>query len=191
MGMFVLPSSHNCFLEWHGVYLIKQGIYNSSIIKFKIEFPKGYPRVMPDVTFQSKVYHPLVNWTTGRLNLGHEFKEWIFGKCWVINVLLFIKKIFHLEDCYNLKSHQESNNRQALELYIHNFPLFVNKCQECVELSIKEKFTKNENLASFPFSEPEALHNNILDKIKDFLNSGDDFKAKEALSLWLKQNLPD
>ena len=103
MGMFVLPNSFDCFLEWHGVYLVKQGIYNSSILKFKIVFSKGYPKVMPEVRFQSKVYHPLVNWETGKLNLNHEFKTWVFGKCWVINILLFIKKIFHLEDCFNLK----------------------------------------------------------------------------------------
>ena len=102
-----------------------------------------------------------------------------------------MKKIFHLEDCYNLKSFEEANNRQALELYINNFPYFVAKCQECVELSITEKFTKNENMAAFPFSEPTDLHQNILDKIKEFLNSGDDYRAKEALAHWLKQNLPD
>jgi len=59
--MYVLPSSAYCFDEWHGVYMVKQGIYNSAIIKFKLEFPKSYPQTMPEVRFQSKVFHPLVS----------------------------------------------------------------------------------------------------------------------------------
>lgn len=51
IGIFVLPSSDSCFREWHGVYLVKQGIYNSAVIKFKIEFPTSYPKVCPEVRF--------------------------------------------------------------------------------------------------------------------------------------------
>ena len=135
-----MPSTNHCFREWHGVYLVKQGIYNSAVVKFKIEFPPSYPKKMPEVRFQSKIYHPLVNWETGRLNLSYEFKSWTFGKSWVINVLLFIKKMFHLEDCYNLRSGSNAYNQRALDLYVSNFAFFVAKCQDCVELSITEQF---------------------------------------------------
>jgi hypothetical protein len=53
----------------------------------------------------------------------------------VVNVLLFIKKIFHLEENYNLRTNEEAYNRQALDMYIANFALFVKKCQDCVDES--------------------------------------------------------
>lgn len=43
----------------------------------------------------------------------------------------------------------------------------------------------------FPFTEEEQAHTLILDKIKEFLNSDDDNRAKEALTHWVRQNLPE
>jgi ubiquitin-protein ligase len=51
VGVFVVPSTRNSLSEWHGVYLVKQGIYNGAILKFVIEFPIGYPRMAPEVRF--------------------------------------------------------------------------------------------------------------------------------------------
>jgi len=76
---------------------------------------------MPDVTFQSKVFHPLVHYETGKVKLSHEFKEWVFGKNWVINILLFVKKMFHLQDFFNLHTREDAWNKQAFDLYLNNF----------------------------------------------------------------------
>ena len=54
-----------------------------------------------------------------------------------------------------------------------------------------ERFNRFENVAAFPFSEPNEVHQSIIDKLKEFQDSSDDNKAKEALTNWLKQNLPD
>ena len=66
--------------------------------------------------------------------------------------------MFHLEDCYNLRSGANVYNQRALDLYVSNFAFFVAKCQDCVELSITEQFNQDENLAAFPFCKPDDLH---------------------------------
>ena len=54
-------------------------------------------------------------------------------------MLLFIKKIFHLEKYYsldNVRSH--ALNMKAFDLYHSNFEAFVDRCIECVERSIDD-----------------------------------------------------
>ena len=62
---------------------------------------------MPEVSFQSEVYHPLVDPTSGKLKLEKEFGDWQFSKNWLIQVLLYVKKIFHLEQFFSLDGHPE------------------------------------------------------------------------------------
>lgn len=62
---------------------------------------------MPLVHFQSKVFHPLVDPATGQLKLQKDFGEWNFGKNWLIQVLLYLKKIFHLEKYFSLEGDRE------------------------------------------------------------------------------------
>jgi len=58
-------------------------------------------------------------------------------------------------------------------------------------MSIVERFSREQNVAAFPLCEPENVHQSILDKLKEFLNTGDDYKAKEALTHWMKNNLSE
>ena len=72
------------------------------IFKFIVEFPSAYPNERPTVSFVTPVYHPLVDPRFNKLNLDLEFGEWVPGKHWAINVLLFIKKLFHMEYMFKL-----------------------------------------------------------------------------------------
>ena len=77
---------------------------------------------MPKVTFQTKVYHPLVEMGTGNLRLKTNFNEWKSGQNWAIQVLLFVKKIFHLEKFFSLENQADQAwNRQAFDLYNSQF----------------------------------------------------------------------
>ena len=77
-------------------------MYMGGIFKFVIEFPSNYPNERPSVVFITPIYHPLVDPKFNKLNLDVEFNEWIPGKHWAINVLLYIKKMFHLEPMFKL-----------------------------------------------------------------------------------------
>ena len=61
VGMFCIPKPDTGMSEWHGVYLCKQGIYSEAVLKFRLDFPKQYPKQMPRVLFTTPVFHPLVD----------------------------------------------------------------------------------------------------------------------------------
>ena len=127
---------------WKGVYFVKQGIYQDAVLKFRLTIPAKYPKEMPIVHFQSEVFHPLVNSASGELKLERDFGGWAFSKNWLIQVLLFVKKIFHLEKYYSLDGQREhALNVEAFHLYNTNFENFVDKCILCVQKSIEERFT--------------------------------------------------
>jgi hypothetical protein len=71
------------------------------------------------------VNHPLVNPSDHEVNLNLEFKEWQAGKHWLINVLLYIKKLFHLETMYNLASETDAYDRNALQTYKNDFTQYI------------------------------------------------------------------
>jgi hypothetical protein len=72
------------------------------------------------VRFISPVFHPLVNPSDFDVNLNAEFKDWQAGKHWFVNVLLYIKKMFHLESLFNLTD-VEPFDRNALQMYKNDF----------------------------------------------------------------------
>jgi len=137
--MYVLPNELNPNSEWHGAYFVRQGLYSRAILKFKIVFPDTYPKEPPHVIMQSKVYHPLINFNTGHVNLDAEFKNWQPGHQWVVNVLLYVKKLFHLEEFFSLHCLGDEAtvkslcmNKEAHETYNSDFKLFLQKTNECV-----------------------------------------------------------
>ena len=69
---------------WKGVYFCKQGIYQDAMLKFRVTFLPDYPKSMPLVYFQSRVFHPLVEQVSGQLRLDRDFGDWKFGKNWLI-----------------------------------------------------------------------------------------------------------
>lgn len=175
---------------WKGVYFVKQGIYQDAVLKFRMTFPPDYPKQMPKVHFQTKVFHPLIDSHTGQLKLQRDFGEWNFGKNWLIQVLLYLKKIFHLEKYYSLDNQREhAQDPKAFDLYTSNFPAFVDKCIECVQKSIDQEFSQE--TTQLQLSEPNTTTEMIKAKIEGFLGSGNDLKFKEQLKNYFKHNLPD
>ena len=44
-------------------------MYKEGKFKFRIEFPRGFPQIRPEVIFKTPVYHSLIDFKTGRLDL--------------------------------------------------------------------------------------------------------------------------
>ena len=85
-------------------------------------------------------------------------------------MLLYIKKIFHLEIYYSLENEIDNAwNTNAFNLYHRNFQQFVDKCLDCVEQSIRDKFEQDPNRNSFKLSEPNEVSEKILERINDFI----------------------
>ena len=132
----------------------------------------------------------MVDAYTGKLKLEKDFGDWQFSKNWLIQVLLYVKKIFHLEQFFSLESHMEFvANREAHRQYTEDFEAFVDKCILCVEKSIDEKFAPERT--RLQLSRPESNTDAIKDKLESFKDEGDDLAVKEKLKNYFKHNLPD
>merc|ERR1712046_210239 len=55
-GVYVMPAFGN-MLVWYGVIFVHHGYYRKGIFKFRIELPRHYPNVRPEVFFIDQVHH--------------------------------------------------------------------------------------------------------------------------------------
>jgi len=100
-GVYVLPAFEN-LREWHGIVFVRQGWYKGGVFKFRIDLSEQYPEVAPRVFFVGNfVNHPLVDPTTGELDLNPEFHNWHSGDHNIIFVLNYIKRLFYNKDSLN------------------------------------------------------------------------------------------
>ena len=49
---------------------MREGIYKDGIFKFEMKIPPSYPARPPEVIFSTKVFHPLVDLNSGRLDIS-------------------------------------------------------------------------------------------------------------------------
>lgn len=56
--------------------MIRQGFYKEAKFKFVMQFTAEFPRVPPVIYFVSKVYHPLIDYNTGELDMKRIFPKW-------------------------------------------------------------------------------------------------------------------
>lgn len=102
-----------------------------------------------------------------KLNLDVEFNEWVPGKHWAINVLLYVKKLFHLETMFKLNEHQDAiSNKDAHKLYNENFGEFMAEVKKSIQKSVDDRF-KNPSNSLLKFSDYHPLHDRVLEQIKE------------------------
>ena len=136
-GMIVVPSFHT-LLEWHGVLFINQGWYRGGVFKFVIHIPVDYPESAPSVYFFNRVFHPLVDDKTGKLDLSPAFPSWKSGRDYIVLVLSYVKKLFYKKEL----------NTYAAAMLKEDF---LSYCNECVDESLRLIYVCHPN-CPFPFS---------------------------------------
>jgi len=52
------------------VIFVREGYYREGIFKFEIHIPQNYPSKPPEIQFTTKIFHPLVDISTGKLDLS-------------------------------------------------------------------------------------------------------------------------
>jgi ubiquitin-protein ligase len=122
-GMVVAPAFHT-LLEWHGIIFVNEGWFKGGVFKFVIHIPVDYPESPPAVYFFNRIFHPLVDSETGRLDLTPAFPTWKSGRDYLVLVLLYLKKIFLKKE---LNSFFNEMNRDE----------FLANCDECVCESLR------------------------------------------------------
>ena len=131
VSMFVTPSNPQAagsleqnIARWHGVYFVKQGIFQGAILKFQIDFPPSYPMAKPTayVMHYNHIFHPLIHPKTRQINLDYDFPEWKPGHHWAVHILLSIKKMLHLEPYFKLENKEHLVwNKEAHEAFCNRF----------------------------------------------------------------------
>ncbi|TNY23740.1 ubiquitin-conjugating enzyme/RWD-like protein [Rhodotorula diobovata] len=72
-GLYVFPSEPT---RWNGVLFLHRGYYQGAVLHFTLALPSSYPSSAPLVTFDSPIFHPLVDPSSGRMRLDWRFPNW-------------------------------------------------------------------------------------------------------------------
>jgi len=170
-GVYILPS-FDSMRSWCGVIFLRAGFWKSGIFRFSIEMPSNYPGddARPIIKFLNQVYHPLIDYTTGQVDLESRFPEWVAGKHYVLFCLKFLKQIFYLPQSttedgkFILQLIEEGKclNKEATRLWLTDKPQFMQRASECAEISLRsEKLYSKEIDSSFQFSIFSDAHETI------------------------------
>ena len=112
----------NLFL-WSAVFPgPEKSLYERGLFELKIKFPKDYPFEPPEVTFETKVYHPNIH-LNGEISIGILTYDWE-PKIKLIDVLKTIQRI--------LAEPEEKSflNFDAAIQYKENKDAFIQKAKE-------------------------------------------------------------
>lgn len=136
-GIYVIPSARNSLL-WFGVQFVRQGLYQGGIFRFDITLPQNFPNgECPKVTFQTPIFHPLIDPVSGELNTLWGFPEWRkSNRIW--QLIQFITKILSKVD---LKMNPV--NHEAYNLLENNFEVFRDRVKKCVRESLNKVYNSS------------------------------------------------
>ena len=112
----------NDFYKWKASFIIKNCAYENMPIELQINIPKDYPYSAPEAYFISKIYHPNVNLSDGRICIA-SINNWKSE----YNILTILFSIYMLLYNPNPKS---CLNSEAGNLYEKNKNQFKEKVKE-------------------------------------------------------------
>jgi len=181
-GMVVAPAFHT-LLEWHGIVFVNEGWFKGGVFKFVIHIPVDYPESAPAVYFFNRLFHPLVDQETGRLDLTPAFPSWRSGRDYLVLVLLYLKKIFFKRELNGFFSEMPKDE-------------FLESCDECVCESLRLVYVCHPN-SPIPLSawrhaigrrksSHEVIEESIENSAKQMMLADDDYAENgEGIANWL------
>lgn len=123
-GVYVMPSASSAF-TWFGVLFIRQGLYQGGVFRFTLRIPDNYPDGdCPDLTFESPIFHPLIDPISGDMDIKRSFPKWRKNVNYLWQVLLCARRAF-----YKIET-QTPLNPEAATLYEQNTEQFKLKVAE-------------------------------------------------------------
>lgn len=126
-GVYVLPSGQTSHM-WYGLIFITSGIYQGAVYKFTLTVSKGYPDDgCPEFDFQAGVFHPVIHFETGELDVRREFPTWRRGVDFLYHLLAYAQGIFH-----NVET-TDPLNMEAAKLYDDNRNEFQARVKQSIE----------------------------------------------------------
>ncbi|KAL4509155.1 hypothetical protein ABPG72_018086 [Tetrahymena utriculariae] len=157
IGTYLVPQFDDINV-WHGIIFVRNGLYKNGKFKFEMTFPSTFPLEPPQIKFKQHIYHPLIDYETGKLDLKKLFKEWKYGSTHLVYTLINeIKNIFLDISFYQIT---DSYNQQAALAFTNDIETFVKNIVTSVNSSIQNIF-ENDAKTSLRFAEYNSVHEKI------------------------------
>uniref|UniRef100_A0A2K6S296 AKT-interacting protein n=1 Tax=Saimiri boliviensis boliviensis TaxID=39432 RepID=A0A2K6S296_SAIBB len=127
LGVYVQPSYRSA-LMWFGVIFIRHGLYQDGVFKFTVYIPDNYPDAdCPRLVFDIPNFHPLVDPTSGELDVKRAFVKWRRNHNHVWQVFMYIETASPL-------------NPEAVVLYEKGIQLFKSQVVDSVKVCTARLF---------------------------------------------------
>ncbi len=137
--------------------MIKEGFYEGAIFRFIITFSENFPKELPTIRFQNKVYHPLIN-EEGLLDLDKLFPDWKYeiGRQ-LLDILTKMRSIFSDKQYFEI---EDSFNGEAALLFKENPEQFLEKTTECAKKGKEDFFDLPED-CPYRFDKVEKIPEDV------------------------------
>lgn len=187
-GVYVMPSASSAFM-WFGVLFIRQGLYQGGVFRFTLHIPDNYPDGdCPDLVFEPPVFHPLIDASTGEMDIKRSFLKWRKNVNYLWQVLLCARRAF-----YKIET-QMPLNPEAATLYEQNVEQFKLKVAEslaCCEQRLYEQPSRDDShaLHFLPWDamvQERVAQRHILDKVDSGEETPEDSPSSVGLT-WVKR----
>ena len=124
IGCTVTLINKNDFYKWKASFIAKNCAYENMPIELQINIPEDYPYSAPEAYFISKIYHPNVDISDGRVCIA-SINNWKSE----YNILTILSSIYIL--LYN-PNPEDPLNSEAGNLYEKNKNQFKEKVKEYI-----------------------------------------------------------
>lgn len=160
-----------------------------------MQIPPTYPSKPPEVYFTTKLSHPLVDISNGKLDLivtnnfiikkQKKFPNWEAGKNFIVKVIYFVQEIF-----YNPNFLQETDSYNPIlgKMVIENSNQFEQEVSKLSKKSFEERFENKNKNSSLKFSKFDKYHQLILDKILKQNKDVNTYDRIEDFKNWFMNN---
>ena len=124
IGCTVTLLNKNDFYKWKASYVAKNSAYENMLIELQINIPKNYPNSAPQAYFISKIYHPNVDLSNGRVCIA-SINNWKSE----YNIMTILFSIYMI--LYNPNPNNPLNS-EAANLYKEDKNKFKQKVKEYI-----------------------------------------------------------
>ena len=106
------------------IYGPGQSIYQTGIYTISLKFPEVYPFVPPELSFVTKIWHPNVCPSTGKIDFGVLFSQWLVSIS-IEDILVAIERLLAVPRCSDCPCHvqfTQYNSREFVGFQFHKNP---------------------------------------------------------------------
>merc|ERR1712190_620477 len=105
------------------------------VFKFELKLPDDYPETPPALTMLCDLYHPMVDPSTGRVDIGAIFPEWRPGRDYASFVLPHLHRALIRREYFG-SSARPAFNKEARELFLSDPAAFAERAAQCAKASL-------------------------------------------------------